>query len=375
MLKILLLDCSQSLFDNLRKQGFDVEAGTAGMCTGVRELPSQVYEKVLFFYNPATNCDYGLQRDATPHFPLDHLGNRIEAGATVVAFLNPITLQQQSLNRLYAWIPFMPVLASTHDKLVYVEKFESWPVNEHKALIPVVTTDGLSLPVKVKLIPPKVDKDAYKPDAYNLFYNGNGDCLGILILRGYGRLILLPQFVSNDDVIESFVHRVAPKIYNVRTHTNLTDAFKSPVEIKAQEEVDKLNAIEEELRTRQAAARTELASATRTKVNVIQNDDTARQILVYHDHAKRQEEAALFYLYKMLEVIENKLGGERKAIATLGFETEWKNVKRLANETYRDARHAPKPGDVIRKWTAEEIKKCFSDAAKVVLAYFGTLFP
>jgi len=52
MVRILLLDCSESLKNKLESQWFNVESGTLGFCTGVRKLPSQVYEKDVFIYNP-----------------------------------------------------------------------------------------------------------------------------------------------------------------------------------------------------------------------------------------------------------------------------------------------------------------------------------
>ena len=50
--KILLLDCSTDLTTKLKRQGFDVEEGTVGFCNRIRSLPSQVYEKDIFIYNP-----------------------------------------------------------------------------------------------------------------------------------------------------------------------------------------------------------------------------------------------------------------------------------------------------------------------------------
>jgi hypothetical protein len=97
--------------------------------------------------------------------------------------------------------------------------------------------------------------------------------------------------------------------------------------------------------------------------------------LAYHNEATRQPEVALFYLYKIIESIEHKFGGEAAGMASVGAATEWKSIKRLANESYRDARHAPKPTDIIKKWTETEIKKCFEDTEKVIMAYFATLFP
>ena len=66
---------------------------------------------------------------------------------------------------------------------------------------------------------------------------------------------------------------------------------------------------------------------------------------------------------------------EKQEYGTIGCGAEWKHVKRSANESYGDIRHAPKPGDVIKRRTFEDIKKCFQDTEKIILAYFVTLFP
>ncbi|MGC2765790.1 MAG: hypothetical protein WB607_09815, partial [Candidatus Acidiferrum sp.] len=91
----------------------------------------------------------------------------------------------------------------------------------------------------------------------------------------------------------------------------------------------------EQIKERQDKARIELEAAKREKSAVINKDATAKQILIYYDQAKRQDDAALFYLYKVIEAIENKYGGEAPAIKAVGAGAEWKSVKKLANESYR----------------------------------------
>jgi len=184
----------------------------------------------------------------------------------------------------------------------------------------------------------------------------------------------LPKFASNEGMIETFLNRVAPRIYNLSGKSTLTDIFISPAEQAAQTEFDKLRSIEAELNKRQEAVRVQLAAATREKLRVIAADATSKQILIYYDYARRQDDAALYYLHKIIETIENKFGGEAEGIRAVGKTTEWKSVKRLANESYRDARHAPKPGDMIKKWTDAELKTCFENVAVIVIAYFATLF-
>ena len=214
----------------------------------------------------------------------------------------------------------------------------------------------------------------YKRDVHTLFWNGTSECLGVVLLRGRGRLIVLPKFQANEDVIDTFMHRVVPQIYKIAARDTLTNTFNSPAETATRKALKDLLEAEQELNKQQEAARVALASANREKINVIDADETAKQIQLYYDHALRQDDAALYYLYKIVEVIGNKFGGEASGIKAVGEQVAWKAIKRLANESYRDARHAPKAGDVIKKWTNAELNKCFQDTKTVVLAYFSTLF-
>jgi len=267
----------------------------------------------------------------------------------------------------------MPEIEFTSDKVILGNRFDSYPDSDARVLAPIVTPENLSLPILLKLKPPKAQD--YPRDVFNLFWNAHGDCIGVQILRGHGSLIFLPKYKSNDEMVETFLHRVVPRIYKSNAKVRLTDIFSSTSEKAAYTRLQELERIEHELKENQENARVQLAAATREKLNTIEADPTGKQVLTYYDLAKRQEDAALFYLYKVVEAIENKFGGEAEGIKAVGAKTEWKAVKKLANESYRDARHAPKPGEVIKKWTNAEIKKCFEDTQVVATAYFATLFP
>jgi hypothetical protein len=368
------LDCHNSLEQKLKDQGFDVESGTTGHCTNSRRLPSQVYEKEIFIYNPTdfSFSEDGKTTDYTPQFKLEYMQSRIENGATFVAFLNQISDNIKVQRIVYGWIPFMPPIEPTHDKFVHVNQFDSFPDWDWKLLAPIVNKDEIDLPVLQKVSPPKPQE--YRKDVFRLFENNHGECLGVLIRRGDGQLIVLPKFRSNEAVVESFLYYVLPRLYNTDTRIGLIDEFASPAERKSREALHELEIRSEEIKSRQESERKQVEKAKREKSTAINADATAKQILVYYDQAKRQDAAALFYLYKIIEAIENKYGGETDGIKAVGAGTEWKSVKRLANESYRDARHAPKPTDIIKQWSPVEIKKCFEDTQKVVMAYFATLF-
>jgi len=381
MVPILLLDCSEALQTRLYKQGFDVESGTSGFCTGVRKLPSQVYEKSVVVFNPENidlgfltrqyAMDVGKMTDTSPQFSLDSLKKHMAAGATVLVFVNHLSDELSVQQWIYHWIPYMPAIRFTHDKRVVNNKFEMYPQSKAEYLAPVVTLSDLSLPVLQMLL---VSQEAER-DFFPLFWNLQDGLLGVMLPCGKGKLIVLPKFQSNDDVIETFLLRVVPELYEGKQRYRLADVFISPDEVTAQNAVDEFAGAEVELRKRHADARVALTTTTRVKVNVLKADATAKQIEIYYDCALRQDDVALYYLYKIVEAVENKFGGEAAGIEAVGQKTAWKAVKKLANETYRDARHAPKPTDVITKWTNAEIAECFENVQKIVFSYFDTLFP
>jgi hypothetical protein len=380
MIRILLLDCPPSLTEKLMKQGYDVEAGTVGFATGERTLPSQVYEKDVFFYSTTKLAIRGGRpiegkeiEDSSPEYSLEHLADRLTGGATFVVFVNRVVDDTKGQNLLYSWIPSMPAIRFTKDKQVGSNDFNSYPDNQCRFLAPVVDSNQLEIPVLQKLVTP-APRD-YPRDIFTLFGNANGEKLGVLIVRGRGSLVVLPRFKSNEETISTFIQRVLPKIYESESRVGLVDKYTSPHERDAHTQVTQFEAelakVEEGLEQK----RVMLAAAKREKENIIRQDPTAQQILIYYDTALRQDDVALFYLYKAVELIENNHGGESGAIRKFGVGAEWKFLKRVANASYADIRHAPKPADVIQKWTDEDIKACFDACEKIVLAYFESLFP
>ncbi len=292
-------------------------------------------------------------------------------GVTFLIFVNQVADEVESQNAAYRWIPFMPSISFTKDTVVVASPFTGYPNSQCKYLAPIVTVGELDIPVLQKIEAPK---PRYPPDVFNLFWNGRGDKLGLFMARGRGRLIILPRFKSNEEIVETFLHRVIPKMYDLKTRVGLVDKYVSPAEQKALEEVGELQASVKKAEGRLEDARIKAATAGRAKSKIISADPTAKQILAYYDAAVRQDDVALFYLYKVIESIEHKYGGEANGIEALGLASEWKFVKKTANASYGDMRHAPKPGDIVKKWGQAEIKDCFRAAEKMILAYFGTLF-
>jgi hypothetical protein len=380
MIRILLLDCPPNLTEKLKNQGFDVEAGTIGFATGRRVLPSQLYEKQVFFYSPNSLVIKGGRpieeheiEDTTPEYELGHLEDSIKFGGTFVVFVNRIVDDLVGQNRAYSWIPFMPKIQFTKDKWVAANEFNDYPDHKCRFLAPVVDANQVELPVLQKLATQQPQD--YPRDIFTLFGNANAEKLGVIIFRERGSVIVLPRMKSNEEAIATFIQRVLPNMYDLKAPIPLIDKFVSSAEKQAGEKVAAseaaLRQIEKELEEKRVA----LATAKREKENVIQANPTAKQIVNYYDTALRQDDVALFYLYKAVELIENNHGGESEAIRKFGAGSEWKLLKKVANASYGDIRHAPKPGDVIHKWTDDDLKRCFDACEKVVLAYFKSLFP
>jgi hypothetical protein len=380
MIKILLLDCPAELTQKLREQGYDVEAGTIGFATGKRTLPSQVYEKQVFFYSPSrveTQRGRAIEgeeiEDSTPEYELSHLADTINRGATFVVFVNRLSDDLRTQSRAYSWIPFMPRIQFTKDHWVGPNTFKDYPNDKCRFLNPVVDPKEVKIPVRQKLITPA--PQAYPRDIFTLFVNGNSEKLGVLIACGIGFIIVLPEFRSNSGAIATFIQRVLPKMYDLKADVSLVDRYISPAEKHTQQQITagetEINRIELQLEQQ----RVSLEAARRNKESVIQADHTSKQVLSYYDTALHQEDVALFYLYKAVEFIENNHGGESAAIKKFGFGSEWKFLKKTVNASYADVRHAPKPGDVIKRWTDEEIQDCFEAVEKIILSYFSSLFP
>jgi hypothetical protein len=311
--------------------------------------------------------------NVTREHKLFNLAGHIERGATFVGFLNTVSENLATQIAAYEWIPFITAISRTNDRIVVANSFDTYPDSDWKVLAPIVRTELLDLPVrnKIKMPPHEIGTGV---NAFSLFGNGQYDALGIVIVRGRGRVLLLPRYKSNDDVIETFLNRVMPKLYDLKARTTLIDTFKSPSEKNQEEGLEGLRAQIKETEQQFRAAQVELARVEREKANVINADQTAKQILIYYDQARKQDDVALFYLYKVIEVIENKFGGEASGIKAVGAGAEWKRLKKIANVSYGDARHAPKPTDIVKPWTDSEIKACFADVEKIVMAYFTTLF-
>ncbi len=121
--------------------------------------------------------------------------------------------------------------------------------------------------------------------------------------------------------------------------------------------------------TRQDRKRVNNAIRRARREILASEDSTLRRCYDYIQDAGEREKESLFYLYKAIESIEDKLGGERKAIEVLGVCSELKFVKRLANEPVRDERHAPKDADALERPDRTDKAMARDCAIRILRAY------
>ena len=386
--RVLLLDCSYELQEKLKRLGFSVEAGHAGYATGFRQLPGQIYEHEIIVYNPSVFQvkDGALIRDDeiknhSADFKLDDLAKHVvEGGATVLVFANH-RMEGVDEARAYAWLPGMPTLVSTKDARVERDVHEHW--HDDFLKLNFLMEHEMSMPVRFKLKRKRDEKlediAESRPreewmEAVPLFANRNREVLGLAYRLGKGQLYILPTFENNDEVIVDFMFTTVPQIYNIETRRALVDEYLSPAERSATELIEKLTAYKKEADKRIEKSRQDLVQAKLEKERMVAEDETAKLILGYYDVAQRQEKVALHYLYKVIDHLELKYGGAGEAKKALGNNEGWNTIHKIANATYGDMRHAPKPGEIIKPWSREEIAACFDAASGIITAYLGTLF-
>ena len=102
-------------------------------------------------------------------------------------------------------------------------------------------------------------------------------------------------------------------------------------------------------------------------------DSHLRRGYDYLEQAREDETNRLINLYKFVETLESKFGGEAEIIKALNVKTEVKTIKKFANDGQYDERHAPKvPGASVRV-SSENKNLATTYADKIMRAYEKSL--
>ena len=100
-------------------------------------------------------------------------------------------------------------------------------------------------------------------------------------------------------------------------------------------------------------------------------EEPLRRCYDYLQDAQEDEQRSVMLLYKLVETVEHRFGSENETCRALGIQKDLKTIKRLANESSRDERHAPdlrKPVEPLSRDQRVEAIEC----ARRVLRAFET---
>jgi len=375
---IMLLDCSEALRKELEARGYDVSAGTTGYCTGVRSLPRPIYECDVLVYNPTTqNPKVPIKEEAiadkTPviSFSQDTLAKHISSGGHWLVFANKVS--EDPARQGFAYLPFVPGvrdMAFTQDTktsmskglgdLRHMDKY--LPVFRAPKVLPI------KLPVLVKL-------DSSHDNFTTILENARGEALAGLFWWQFGEVLFLPTLENNDNAVLFYMTHIFPKFKHSATPKTLEDEFISPAEADLRAKDDELFVQYGMLEDFYNENKKKLFEATQEKLKLIAADETARWAIECYKEAQEDPARAAGPLFKVLEAIGNKYGNDTAAkLILVDCNAEWNTLKELTNRSDKNARHLPKPGEVVKPLTEDEIRRCFDAAKKMILAYLRALF-
>jgi len=377
MIKILLLDCDESLAKKLKSKGFEVNVGTMGFNDGKRNIPVALYEQDIIFYNPK-NIDFaikapkvesenekdkgrfyvkGITNETSEVIVGEDIYDFLGASGVIVTFFNNLT--NGDLKTEYA-IP-----TSDRDLINTVNCDDE----EEKAFYYLFKDFIPKLPTKRKQI---YHSDYIYPDRY--LQNKRRDNLASSYKTNDGLVVVLPEFPNNNEVMLHFMDYVYPALYEVKP--NLPDflelhkieKIKSLIESRKTSQ-DLLEKTEKEI----ISTNSKITAEYNRIEEVIKNDPTAVSILGYLDDILDNKLNAWFSAYKITEKISDLYGGDIEAKKALGINEEFNFIRRIANETHRDTRHAPKPGEIVNPPKKEDIEKIIGFSKNIVKAYICKL--
>ncbi len=236
--RVLLLDCSAEVSQQLKNENFDVALGSIGFVTGVRQLPHPIYEADVIVYNPTAVKEVeivyphslgkgkGVIKSRDIKGPdvglfLEPLLPHLNAGAILLVFANHLAVPLSQLQTIYDWIPSMPKLAAAYDSKLEIAGLESQPFSAPYQ--PLLDESRLVKPIKLTL---EFDvEDLFDQEV--LIQNRLRKTIACVLKFGKGQLIVLPTYKSNDEIILDFMHRVLPQLAPIPSSKAIVDCYRS----------------------------------------------------------------------------------------------------------------------------------------------------
>lgn len=383
--RILLLDCSTEVAQQLQKENFDVVIGSIGFSNGLRKLPCPAYEADIIVYNPTkireVEREFPPTREKTKGLIRESeikgsdaglffkpLPEHLSSGGILLVFANHLGTTLRDLQSIYNWIPSMPDLEVTSDSKLIIASIDSQPGSAPYQ--PILDETQILKPIRLRL-----EFNAEQMlKRESLITNLLRKDLGCFFKLGQGLLIVLPTFLSNDEIILDFMRRVVPQLVSVVNPKSIVDQYRSPIELQISNQISELKHKLRDLEASLKSLAMDSNAGERVRIKCIKDDRVASSLVNYFERAIQEPNYALFHLYKIVETIEDSAGGEAKAHQKYKCKTECKLIGRVANASYGDVRHAPKSADLVKQWSATEIDDCFKAAKTIIYSYFDSLF-
>lgn len=386
MIKILLLDCDESLVKRLAKKGFEVSSGTMGFCDGKRSIPVALYEQDIIFYNP-NNIDFALKAEKAESdnnkglFYVKGVVNEtsevvvgedirdfLKRSGVIVAFFNE--LSQNDIRTEYAvqsWIPNVPYPFPTNDRVI--NKTLDIENKTAKAFYYLFKDFTPKLPVKRKSV---YHSEYIYPDFF--LKNQRRDILASSYEVDNGLVIVLPEFKSNDDIIVHFMDYIYPALYEIKP--NLPDFLELHKTSKIQLLTDERGIKKKQLEGIEKAIiskNSQIVEEYNRIEDKIRKDAIAVSLLGYLDDILDNKLNAWYPAYKITEKVFDYFGSEAEAKKALRLNEEINFIRRIANETHRDTRHAPKPGEIVNPPKKVDIDQIINFSRNIVKKYIDKL--
>lgn len=376
---ILLLDCSDALKVRLEGLGYDVKTGTSGYITGMRTLPCPVYECDLIVYNPTCqptkvtiSAKEGPPTD-TPvlDFSRDTLAKHALGGGHWLVFVNKLSEIEDIQQFAYSFVPGLPRPYFTQDSRFTLSKQlrDEKYMEKYLPLFRSPKSLKITTPIRIKL--PGDKWENFTP----FLVNARGEELAGRTWGNSGTVTCLPTFDNNEEAVLVYLDHVFPKLSNSASRQGIEEFFLSPRELALVDEEVKITKEFTALEGGFHDTKREMAVERKAKLDKIRADETATRLLEFYRVAQEDPTDPWVPLFKIVETISHKFGGEAEGKAALVVcNAEWNLLKRLSNESERNTRHAVRPGEMERPVTNDEIRQSFEAAKKMTCAYFWTLF-
>ncbi len=380
-MKILLLDCDKKLEKALLDKGYKVASGTLGFDNGKRVIPHALYEQDVIVFNP-TSATFVEHREVkkendnlyfpsigqlTPEVRKTDMDDFFERGGVCLIFYNDLLQNRFKEWAVYRWLINTFVPSPTNDRDTENVMF---PDDEEYTPFKSLLRDFKpKLPVKRKL--DNTDQFTYPR---TLIRNKRSDVLAAFHKYKDGMVIGLPTYDNNNEVIVHFLTHVYPRLYEITPELpSILDVKKSSKQLELEAQIAEAKKSIEESEKKIEDINASLIEETQRVERVVGSDETGRVIMGYLDDILADKNEAWFPAYKITERLFKHYGGEKEANAALGMGKEITFIRRIANEGYRDTRHAPKVNEVIKPPTPEESKQGVEYSIALVKKYLESL--